>query len=99
MTVIVVRDLPRKLLYEMGPLGTRTDEVHLASQDIQELRDLVDAQLAEDLADARNAFVVRHGPDRIAVLLGVGAHRAELDHIKRPPVLADPLLFVEDGPP
>src|SRR4051812_17834459 len=96
MTVIVIRDLGRQLLYEMRPFGPRTHEVHLAFQDVPELRYLIDTQFSDDLADTGHAFVVCDRPDRVTVLLRVRPHRAELDNVEYAPALADAFLAVKN---
>src|SRR5689334_18392241 len=95
MALFVIGNLFSQLRDEVRPLGTRTDEVHLAFQDVPELRDLVDANLADDAADAGRAVVAFRGPHR-TFLLGVHAHRAKLSQDKRPAVSADALLLVKD---
>src|ERR1051326_4310547 len=95
MALFVIGDLFRQLRNEMRPLGSRADEIHLALEDVPELRNLVDANLANDAAHARRAIVAFRRPDR-SFLLGVDAHRAKLRQDKRAAVLADAFLFVKD---
>jgi hypothetical protein len=42
----VLRDSLLELIHEVRPLGTRTDERHVAAENVPELRQLVDARLA-----------------------------------------------------
>src|SRR5688572_6556223 len=85
----------RELGHEVRTLGTRTDETHLAAQDVPELRNLVDANLAYDATDARRAVVAFAGPHR-TVCFSVSSHRTKLDQRERPPVLAHAILLVKD---
>ena len=93
----VARDLAAELLDEDRPLGTRPDEAHVAAQHVPELRQLVEAGAAQEGAEARAARVVaapsRPAPSRC---LGVGAHRAELEHVEDAAVEPHALLAVED---
>src|SRR5438874_11168789 len=56
--LLVAGNLALELLNEAGALGARADDAHLAAQDVDELRDLVQAGLAEQAADGRQAGVV-----------------------------------------
>src|SRR5215212_1446801 len=76
VSLLVKRDLFGQLGYEMRTLGPWANEAHFAFQDIPELRNLIDASLANDASDACRARVAFSGPDR-AVLFGVNSHRAE----------------------
>ena len=86
----------------------RADEAHLAAQDVQHLRDLVEREAAQERPDARDARVVLDLEERalglVATLelrllgLGVGAHRPELDHPELLLVQADSAVAVEDRP-
>ena len=74
-----------ELLHELRPLRPRADEAHVAAQHVEDLRQLVDAHLADEAADARDAIVVGRRPARASVLLGVDAHAAELEHAEHRP--------------
>ena len=51
VSLFVISNLLGKLRDKVRALGTRTDEIHVAAQDVPELRNLVDANLANDPAD------------------------------------------------
>ena len=53
-----------------------------AREDVEELRDFVDAILAQETADGRDAGIVLGGPDG-AGLLGIDAHGAEFRDLER----------------
>src|SRR4029453_6524950 len=53
MLLHVARDLLAKTLDEFGPLGTGTDERHLAFQNIDQLRQFVEARASQHPADRR----------------------------------------------
>ncbi|MNG83921.1 hypothetical protein D3C79_426540 [compost metagenome] len=77
MTIHVERDLPLELIDESALLRSRTDQAHVPFKDIEELRQLVDTQLADHLAHPGDTHVTVLGK------LGAGffrilAHAAEL---------------------
>src|SRR3954469_12840845 len=78
----------------MRALRPWADKVHIAAQNVPELRNLIDANLPDDAAHASHAVVAVAGPYR-TILFRVHSHRAKLHHHKRPAVLADALLFIE----
>ena len=95
-----------------GERGTRAHEGHVATQDVEQLGQLVDRRLAQKGSDARNTRIVGHFEhDRISSrgvgliglheggfeLFGVHAHGAELKHGKSLAVEADALLSEESG--
>src|SRR5581483_11571633 len=96
MPLGVARMLLLELLHENRPLGARTDHRHVAAQDVEELRQLVERGAADEFADLRHARVADRR-EASAVLLRVGAHRAELEDLERLAAAPDPLLAVEHG--
>src|SRR3989442_1713867 len=86
---------PAELLDEAWALGARADEAHLAPQDVPELGQLVEAPAPEERPEARAPRIVRPRPHGPGLVLGVHAHRAELEHLEAPAVQAHPLLPVE----
>src|SRR5262249_269373 len=97
VTLGVVRDSLFKLFDEDRALWPRSDQAHLAVNDVNQLRQFVDPQLADPAAHARAARIAFAGPDR-AVRFGVHAHRTKLDDPESSIVDSDSLLFVEDRP-
>ena len=81
------------------PFGTGTDDGHVALQDVEDLRHLVEPDGPDDLADGRDAVVIGDGRVSLAVGLGVRDHRAELDDVEDLAVLRDTGLLVEDRAP
>jgi hypothetical protein len=85
----------------------RADDRHLATDHVEDLRQLVEARLAQEPADARDAWVVRDLEVRrrqdVEVLegglqlLGVLDHRPELEHREADTMLAGPLLREQHG--
>src|SRR6266851_2301032 len=94
MPLLVVRNLLCKLGHEVRSFGTRAYKAHLATQDVPELRNLIDANLAYHTAHARGSIVVFTGPHR-SCRLSINSHRAKLCQHKMAAVLADPFLLVE----
>src|SRR5215207_8815748 len=103
VAVAVAVDVLLEGANEVRALGTRPDDRHVAAQDVEQLRQLVERQTAHDLPDARAAVDALDAAGRLAVLrheLGLGrrrdAHRAELEHVELAAVEADAALAEED---
>src|SRR5882724_5402562 len=94
MPLLVVRNLLCKLSHKVRPLGTRADKAHFATQDVPELRNLIDSNLAYDTAHARGSIVVFTGPHR-SCRLSINSHRAKFCQHKKATVLADAFLPIE----
>ena len=84
-----------QLVDKIGALRARTDQTHVPRQDIAELRQLVDTQLADHPADTRHPIIIGTRPARLAVTLGVVAHAAKLDDLEQAAIKTNPLLPVE----
>ena len=95
MALLVIRNLLSELRDKVRPLGSRTDKVHIASQNVPELRNLVDADFANDATHARHAIVAVAGPNR-TILFRVSAHRAELHQREWATVLTNAFLLVKN---
>src|ERR1700752_951442 len=95
MPLLVKRNLLGELSHEVWPFRSRSDEAHLTFQDVPELRNLIDPDLANDAADARRTSVAFTGPNR-SRCFSVNPHRAKLGQYKRAPVPADSFLLVKD---
>jgi hypothetical protein len=90
-------------------LGTRADQRHVGSEDVDQLRQLVEAGPPQEPPNPRHPRVVGNLEHRLVellqvdqlgeALLGVGDHRAELEHRERLAVLAGAPLAEEDGTP
>ena len=74
---------------------TRAYHAHVALQDVEELRQLVDIGLAHELAEGKLARVVLRGLHRIGIL--VDMHRTELQAGEGLAIDARALLAEEDG--
>ena len=85
----------------------RADQRHLAAQDVEELRQLVDRPAAQEAADGRDARVVADLEERALLLvqllelvllaLRVLVHRAELEAGERRAAHAGPTRAVDRG--
>ena len=84
----VLRDLRRDR-------RARADDRHLAAQDVDEVRQLVDRRAAQQRADARDARVAGVDGEAGAELLGAVDHRAQLQDVELAPVAADAALAVD----
>ena len=92
----------------LGDERARTDQAHLATEHVEQLRELVQrsaAQEASDAGDARVVLDLEHPLVAASVLvqvrdlvlapLGVGDHRAELEDLELAVIAADPRLAEE----
>ena len=84
----VARKLPAELLDEHGTLRARPHQGHVPTQDVQELRQLIQREAAQPPAHAGAARVVRARPYRPGSLLRVAAHRPELQDLEAAPIEA-----------
>ena len=86
----------------------RSDQAHLAAEDVPQLRELVEAVPPEEFPERGDARVVgdlEHGPPHLVavgearlLLLGAGLHGPELQHQERPAVEPGADLAVERRP-
>src|SRR5262245_26847051 len=97
VTLGVVRDSLFKLFDEDRALWPRPNQTHLAVNDVNQLRQLINPQFADPPAHVGHARIRFAGPNR-AVRFGVHAHRTKLDDLKSGVVDSDSLLPVEDWP-
>ena len=91
----VVGDLLVQRADELGPLRAGPDNRHLALEDVEELRQLVEADRADDAAHRRDARVVFLRPDGAGADFGIGAHGAEFVDREQRAIQADARLAVE----
>ena len=111
-TQVAVVQLGRELGDLLAQRRAGADEAHVALQDVEQLRQLVEARPAQHVADPGDPGVTGELEQRAGALvvglhggeagLGVDAHRAELEHPELAVAQADPLLAEEDrtaGPP
>lgn len=97
------QDYPLVLVVFLQPVqrvGTDTDQAHLAREDIQELRNLVQAGLAQEAAHScysRIVVAVVGAPVLQPDVRGIYLHTAELQHPEGLALVADALSGIEDG--
>ncbi len=78
-------------------LGARPDDAHIAAQNVPKLRQLVQAPIAQEAAQRRDARIVAHAqPGLLVELFRAGGHRAKFQHAERPAIGADPFLLEKD---
>jgi hypothetical protein len=92
--------------HELDLLRPRTDDAHFSSQDVEELRKLVDTPAPEQPADPRHARILRKLEHRILQcverheireqIFGTVHHRSELVQAERLHALAGTFLPEED---
>src|SRR5918998_4122634 len=91
----LVRGVALDLVRKRRP---RPDEAHVAAQDVEQLRQLVDRQTAKYAADARYAGVALvHCPTRPA-RFGADDHRPELEELELAAATTDAPLAIQDRP-
>ena len=82
----------------LGALGTGAYDGHVAFQDVQELREFIEADNADEAADGGDAgIVLASGESRYAVFFGIHAHTAEFVDRKYLPVFGEAVLLVKGG--
>src|SRR6185295_2237677 len=82
----VSRHATPELFDEARPLRSGADQAHLAAQHVEELGQLVEAPAPEEPAQPGATRIVRRGPYRAGLRLGIDAHRPEFQHAKAPAV-------------
>src|SRR4051812_23382818 len=86
-----------ELIDEVRPLRPRTDERHVAFEDVPELRQLVEIEASQHPAERRAPWIVVARPDGAGLAFGVVVHRSKLVDRERLAVEAHALLMKEDG--
>lgn len=82
----------------LGALGARAYDGHVAFQDVQELREFIEADSTDEAADGCDAgIVLAGGESRYAVFFGIHAHTAEFVDREYLPVFGETVLLVEGG--
>ena len=95
MAFIVIGNLLAECLHKKRPFRPRPDKTHVATDYVNELRQLVQAVLAEDLPDARDARIGFNGPLG-AIGFGFAGHGAELEDLETSATPTHALLAVND---
>ncbi len=84
-------------LGDLGHLGARTDEAHLADQHVPQLGQFVQLGIAQPLPQRSDASVVPPGDGRTLITGGFFAHGAELEDLEGTPAHAHARTAVKDG--
>src|SRR5690606_39752966 len=74
---------------------TRTDEAHLAHENVDQLRNFIPTGTPHEPPDTSHARVIFHRPTG-TFRFGIRAHRAEFDHLEGASVQPHTLLRVKD---
>ena len=83
---------------DLRALGAGAYDGHVAFQDVQELWEFIEADSADEAADACDAgIVLAGGESRYTVLFGIHAHTAEFVDREYFPVFGETVLLVEGG--
>src|SRR5450432_2105364 len=94
----VTRDLLLETMDEFRTLRPRPDDRHLALEDIDELRKLVQAGPPKERAEGRGQLFAPRCPYRSRLGLCIYGHRPEFEHLKALAIPGNPFLAIEDGP-
>src|SRR5258708_37717693 len=92
MPFVVVGNVLAKAFDKYRPLWPRPYEAHVAANYIDKLRDFVQPEFADKLADPRHSRIVLSRPLGAIGELCIHPHRPELQHLERLPSQADALL-------
>src|SRR5262249_29871078 len=96
MTLIEKRDLFLQQFTEIRNLRPRTDQAHVALQDVDELRQLIQPELPDPAADASDSCVAVGCPPRLAPF-GTMLHGAKLQNLEGASSQTDTRLPEEHG--
>ena len=92
----VVRELSAELFDELRALRSWPDDAHVALEDIEKLRQLVERPGADETAHPRSTRVVALRPLRSALVLRPHFHRAELENAERLSIETHAHLAIEN---
>ena len=82
----------------LGALGARAYDGHVAFQDVQELREFIKADSTDEATDRCDAgIVLASGESRYAIFFGIHAHTAEFVDREYLPVFGEAVLLVKGG--
>src|SRR5208282_565063 len=93
---VVAVDFFEEALDEIGPLGARADDTHVAFEDVEELGQFIEVRFAQEGADPGPARIVVGGPAGVALFAAADAHGAEFEHAEDAPVEAYAILNKKD---
>ena len=82
---------------EVRPFGSRADQAHIAHQDVEQLRKLIEASSPEHFAERSDPPVIPGSPDGAGIFLGIVDHRPEFVEDEDSAVFTDPALFEKNG--
>src|SRR5271156_3394976 len=91
MALVVIRNFFPEHANKFGAFGTRPDEAHIAAQNVDQLRQLVQPKLPQYPADTSDALIIRSRPHRFA-FFSIFSHGAELQDGKSAAMESDALL-------
>src|SRR5437667_7490997 len=92
LTVQVARNLSAVALIKVGRLRARSDQTHIAAKHVVELRQLIEAQPAQDATEPGNSVVTRLGHYGAGFRFGVPDHRTKFVYDESLALESDSLL-------
>ena len=96
VALVVLNVLFAKFACELGTLRARSDKTHIATQDVPQLRQFIEAVTAKVVTDSSAPWIGRYRPYRAEIPLGVLAHRSELDDREAAAIQANASLAIKD---
>src|SRR3984957_16380478 len=96
MANVVMRDLVLEVLNQLRSFRSRPNQAHFAFKHIPELWGFIDIPLPHKCANPKPARVVFPGPANFPVFFGIKSHTANLQHVERLTIPAEPSLAVQD---
>src|SRR5690349_23101007 len=94
---IIVVVLFAEFLGEFRSFGPWSDEAHLATKNVPQLRQFIQARTPQIISHTGTARIVRYGPDSSQVVFGIFSHRPELDNREWLAAKSNTGLPVKDG--
>ncbi len=91
----VIRHLILEYFDKIRALRPRPDQGHVALKHIDQLRQFVKAGFTQETAKPGSPFFARLRPNRTGFGFGIHRHRAELQHVERTVVPANPFLPIK----
>ena len=81
---------------EVRSFGSRADQTHIARQDVEQLRKLIETSSSEDFAERSDPPIISGSPDGAGIFLGVVDHCPEFVEDEDFAVFTNSALFEKD---
>ena len=98
MSFQVAGNFGTETLHKEEALRPWADKTHVAPNDVDQLRQFVQAQPPHEPSDRGSSDIIRRREDRASLRFGIGDHRPKLVERKEAASLTNPVLPVQDRP-